>query len=139
MNPNEPNGQSREDASNNAPRKSTLLPSDRRATLLYRTMDHTQPPIEDPSNPPHINVQRRHEYEAIKSINHVIEQVIENFGKSSTHIKELAETVNQSELLLDKWISLMSQAEHTKRLLEDPDWHGKQAVRKHGLFRQMFL
>ncbi|KAL0074954.1 DASH complex subunit Duo1-domain-containing protein [Phycomyces blakesleeanus] len=127
MNQDESNAKSREDSSNHALRKNNLLPSDRRATLLYRTMDHTQPPVEDPSNPPHINTQRRHEYEAIKGINRVMGQVIENFGKSSTHIKELAETVNESEQLLDRWIAVLSQTEHTKRLLEDPDWHGKEA------------
>ncbi|KAI7866612.1 DASH complex subunit Duo1-domain-containing protein [Spinellus fusiger] len=106
--------------------KDILLPSNRRATLLYRTLDHSLPPIEDPNNTPHTNIQRRNEYEAVKSTNLIMEGVISNFENISTLVKQLTHTVDQTEQLLDRWVGVLAQTEHTKRLLDDPEWKGSQ-------------
>lgn len=68
-------------------RQSLLLATNRRATMFFRTMDHTQPPEEDANNPPEVNAQRRREYETIKGLNHMIETVLDNFEKGRENIK----------------------------------------------------
>ncbi|ORX54516.1 hypothetical protein DM01DRAFT_1036931 [Hesseltinella vesiculosa] len=74
-------------ASNNPKRQSLLLPSSRRATMLLRTIDHSQPPVDDPANPPELNVQRRQEYERVQKLNRTMETVIQNFESIATRIK----------------------------------------------------
>lgn len=38
------------------------------------------------------------------------------------------QTVDQTEHLLDLWTSILSQAEHTQRLLDNPEWQGVNPV-----------
>lgn len=78
------------------PSSSTPLPSaghglrmssNRRATMLFRTMDHTEEPIDDPHNSPELNAQRRREYESARSFNRTIAAVIENFEQAHGNIQ----------------------------------------------------
>ncbi|KAF7726343.1 hypothetical protein EC973_008923 [Apophysomyces ossiformis] len=105
----------------NASRSSMLL-SNRRTTMLFR--DHTQPPVENPNNSPEVNAQRRHELETVQNLNHAIEASIQHAEQATEKIKQLAQTVDQTDKLLDLWTQILSQTEHTKRLLEDPNWQG---------------
>ncbi|ORY91326.1 DASH complex subunit Duo1-domain-containing protein [Syncephalastrum racemosum] len=116
-----------------APSSTTPLPSaghglrmssNRRATMLFRTMDHTEEPIDDPHNSPELNAQRRHEYESVRTFNRTIAAVIENFEQAHGNIQEFARTMERTENLLDFWTATLSQSEEAKRILENPEWRG---------------
>ncbi|KAI8379174.1 DASH complex subunit Duo1-domain-containing protein [Radiomyces spectabilis] len=106
-------------------RQSLLLASNRRATMLFRTMDHSQPPVEDQKNSAEVNARLRRDYETVQSLNRSIESIIQDFQEATGKIQTFADTVDQTNQLLDVWMHILSQTEHTKRLLEDPQWHGR--------------
>ncbi|CAO3598714.1 unnamed protein product [Absidia cylindrospora] len=106
-------------------RQSLLPTSSRRATMVIRTVDHSQPPVEDPSNTPEINEQRRKEYERVQQFNHMIETVTQDFEQAANNIKNFSDVLDETDQLLDLWTQILSQTQHTKRLLEDPSLEKK--------------
>ncbi|KAG0166612.1 hypothetical protein DFQ28_003025 [Apophysomyces sp. BC1034] len=107
--------------------RSSLLLSNRRTTMLFG--DRTQPPAENPNNSPELNAQRKCELETVQNLNRAIETSIQHAEETTDKIKQLAQTVDQTDKLLDLWTKILSQAEHTKRLLEDPNWQGMDMCR----------
>ncbi|CDS09402.1 hypothetical protein LRAMOSA10762 [Lichtheimia ramosa] len=107
-----------------AHRQSLPLSTGRRATILLRTLDHSEPPVANPNNPPEVNIQRQREYENICKLNEAMETVIDNFSQTSESIQNFSHTVDQTERLLDLWASMLSQSEHTRQLLENERWQG---------------
>ena len=43
-------------------------------------------------------------------------------------VKQFANTMDQTDTLLDIWIKILSQSLHTQRLLSDPSWQGQTTV-----------
>ncbi|KAI8098990.1 DASH complex subunit Duo1-domain-containing protein [Halteromyces radiatus] len=109
---------------NRTMRQGLLLPptSSRRATMVFRTVDHSQPPIADPANPAELNAQRQLEYERVQQLNHMMETVIQDFENAADNIKNFGETLDETDQLLDLWTQILSQTQHTKRLLDDASW-----------------
>lgn len=70
-----------------AHRQSLPLSTGRRATILLRTLDHSEPPVANPNNPPEVNIQRQREYENICKLNEAMETVIDNFSQTSESIQ----------------------------------------------------
>ncbi|CDH56757.1 predicted protein [Lichtheimia corymbifera JMRC:FSU:9682] len=105
-------------------RQSLPLTAGRRATILFRTLDHSQPPVANPNNPPEVNTQLQREYENICKLNEAMETVIDNFNQTRESIQNFSQTVDQTEQLLDLWASILSQSEHTRLLLENERWQG---------------
>ena len=77
----------RDQAKTPAHRQSLPLTAGRRATILFRTLDHSQPPVANPSNPPEVNTQLQHEYEKICKLNEAMETVIDNFSQTRDSIQ----------------------------------------------------
>ncbi|CAO3629827.1 unnamed protein product [Cunninghamella blakesleeana] len=94
-------------------------PNLKRQSLLLRTIDHSQPPVEDPNNSPQINAQRRVEYERVQQLNHMMETVIIDFEQATNNLNNFLETLHETDQLLDIWTKILSQTQHTKRILEN--------------------
>ncbi|KAI9486523.1 MAG: DASH complex subunit Duo1-domain-containing protein [Benjaminiella poitrasii] len=106
-----------------AHRQSLLLTkSSRRSTILTRPQNQTEPPTENPNKSSEINDQLKKEYEAVKSINQVLESVLENFEETHDKFYQFSETVNQTDRLLDLWLSILKRTEDTKSIIEDITW-----------------
>lgn len=54
--------------------------------MFFRTMDHSQPPVDDPNQTPEVNAQRRREYDTIRRLNETLETVIRNFKQAGENI-----------------------------------------------------
>ncbi|CAO3683820.1 unnamed protein product [Umbelopsis ramanniana] len=96
------------------------------SSLQKATMRDSQAPIEDPSNSPEVNAKRRQELEAVHKLNSAVQTINSNLEHSKANLQQFKQTVNQTNQLLDMWILILSQTEHTKRLMEDPEWEGGQ-------------
>ncbi|KAI8071461.1 hypothetical protein BC940DRAFT_294513 [Gongronella butleri] len=101
----------------NPKRQSLFLSTSQR--MLLRTIDHSEPPVEDPNNLPEVNVRRRQEYERLQKLNQTMETVLNNFKTINTRIQTFSETLDETEQLLDLWTYTLSQTQHTKRILEE--------------------
>ncbi|KAJ2960486.1 hypothetical protein NQZ79_g4093 [Umbelopsis isabellina] len=92
-------------------------------TYNHNTSD-SQEPMEDPNNSPETNAKRRNELAAVRNLNMAVQTINSNFEKNKSNLQQFKQTVNQTNQLLDMWIMILSQTEHTKRLMEDPEWEG---------------
>ncbi|KAG2180920.1 hypothetical protein INT43_008500 [Umbelopsis isabellina] len=100
---------------------SNFIPATNKYT--HNTPD-SQEPMEDPNVSPEINARRRKELEAVRNLNMAVQTINSNFEKNKSNLQQFKQTVNQTNQLLDMWIKILSQTEHTKRLMEDPEWEG---------------
>ncbi|KAI9892411.1 MAG: hypothetical protein M1814_001614 [Vezdaea aestivalis] len=66
----------------------------------------------------------RRELEAVRSVNTVIEGVVESLDKAKGNMETVSSTITSASALLNTWIRILSQTEHNQRLLLNPDWHG---------------
>ena len=81
----------------------------------------------------------RKELEGVRNLNRVIEGVIAAMTKAKDNLdvvvlfryiltKTVGTTVENADRLLDIWIKILSQAEHTQRLVLDGKWQGSLEV-----------
>lgn len=59
-----------------------------------------------------------------RGLNLVLESVIESLEVTNQDVKAIVESSQDANALLDKWNQLISQTEHTQRLLSDENWQG---------------
>lgn len=100
-------------------RQSVLLKSNRRSTFLVRPFDQKEPPVDNPNNSFTRNRELRQEYENVLSINRALETVVDNLEKTNLQVQKFSETVDQTDGLLDIWLSILEKAEESKELIED--------------------
>ncbi|KAI9595072.1 DASH complex subunit Duo1-domain-containing protein [Syncephalis fuscata] len=70
----------------------------------------------------------KNELATIQSMTSAIEKITANFKVSQQGMIQFTETIIRTDQLLDTWIRLLSQAEYTKSLLQNEQWHGVSMV-----------
>lgn len=100
-------------------RQSILLKTNRRSTFLARPQDQSEPPVANPHNSTHRNTELRKEYDNVVSINRALASVVDNLEKTKSQIKHFADTVDQTDGLLDIWLSILQKSEESKAVIED--------------------
>lgn len=100
-------------------RQSILLKTSRRSTFLARPQDQSEPPVANPHNSTRRNTELRKEYESVLSINRALASVVDNLEKTKAQIKHFADTVDQTDGLLDIWLSILQKSEESKAVIED--------------------
>ncbi|KAI7901723.1 uncharacterized protein BX663DRAFT_513820 [Cokeromyces recurvatus] len=104
-------------------RQSLLLnKSNRRSTILTRPQNQTEPPTGNPNKSSQVNDQLKQEYETVQSINKVLETVLENFEETQDKLQRFSKTVDQTDNLLNLWLSILKRTEDTKSVIEDTAW-----------------
>ncbi|KAI5788426.1 DASH complex subunit Duo1-domain-containing protein [Geopyxis carbonaria] len=66
----------------------------------------------------------RAERDGVHQINTVIEGVVSSLQKARQNMEVVSTTVNNANKLLDIWVRILSQTEHTQRLLLSEQWQG---------------
>ncbi|KAI8937327.1 hypothetical protein NX059_006534 [Plenodomus lindquistii] len=69
-------------------------------------------------------VALRRELESIRSVNKVIEGVVESLQKAKDNMATVSRTVQNASTLLQTWTRILSQTEHNQRLILNPQWQG---------------
>ncbi|KAK9729279.1 hypothetical protein K7432_000429 [Basidiobolus ranarum] len=59
-----------------------------------------------------------------QQLNFALCKVKDNLSGARTKLQHFSNTVGQTESLLNIWSKLLSQTEHTQKLLSDPNWEG---------------
>ncbi|KAF2145155.1 uncharacterized protein K452DRAFT_295695 [Aplosporella prunicola CBS 121167] len=66
----------------------------------------------------------RRELDQVRSVNKVIEGVVESLDKARTNMDTVHRTVSSASTLLHTWTRILSATEHNQRLILDPTWQG---------------
>ncbi|KAG0632618.1 DASH complex subunit Duo1-domain-containing protein [Tuber brumale] len=66
----------------------------------------------------------RAELAGVQQINSIIEGVVSSLEKAKENMETVSTTVASANTLLDLWIRILSQTEHTQRLLLSGHWEG---------------
>ncbi|KAF8468816.1 DASH complex subunit Duo1-domain-containing protein [Kalaharituber pfeilii] len=83
-----------------------------------------QKPLSANVDPEARDAALRAELAGVQQINKVIEGVIGSLEKARANMETVASTVNNANTLLNLWIRILSQTEHTQRLLLSGHWEG---------------
>ncbi|BFZ65184.1 hypothetical protein YB2330_006347 [Saitoella coloradoensis] len=67
------------------------------------------------------------ELAGVRALNNTIKTVLSSLQATESNMTHVAETVHSTNRLLDLWIRVLSQADHTQRLLLDSRWQGASA------------
>ncbi|KAG0649944.1 Outer kinetochore duo1 [Hyphodiscus hymeniophilus] len=67
------------------------------------------------------------ELESVRSINDVIEGVVNSLECAKGNMDTVSRTVSSASTLLNTWIRILSQTEHNQRLILNPNWKGASA------------
>ncbi|CAG8623444.1 2058_t:CDS:2 [Paraglomus occultum] len=70
----------------------------------------------------------KREYQAVMKLNETFTAVNDNLIGAREKLQQFADTMDQTDTLLDIWIKILSQSLHTQRLLSDPSWQGQTTV-----------
>ncbi|CAG8487201.1 223_t:CDS:2 [Paraglomus brasilianum] len=70
----------------------------------------------------------KREYQAVIKLNETFTAVNDNLIGARGKLQQFANTIDQTDTLLDIWIKVLSQSLHTQRLLSDPSWQGQTTV-----------
>ncbi|CAO3613938.1 unnamed protein product [Mucor hiemalis] len=84
-----------------------------------RPQDQSEPPVANPHNSTHRNTELRKEYDNVVSINRALASVVDNLEKTKSQIKHFADTVDQTDGLLDIWLSILQKSEESKAVIEN--------------------
>ncbi|EOO03681.1 putative dash complex subunit duo1 protein [Phaeoacremonium minimum UCRPA7] len=66
----------------------------------------------------------KRELEGVRNINEVIEGVIGTLERAKGNMGTVSQTVTNASTLLNTWARILSQTEHSQRLILDPNWKG---------------
>ncbi|RUO95495.1 DASH complex subunit Duo1-domain-containing protein [Jimgerdemannia flammicorona] len=77
-----------------------------------------------PYDPDEVDPARLKELETVKKLNMSMHKINTNLEAAREKLQQFSRTVDQTDQLLDLWISILSQSEHTKRLIDNPSWEG---------------
>ncbi|KAL7267033.1 hypothetical protein RUND412_010396 [Rhizina undulata] len=66
----------------------------------------------------------RVELAGVRQLNKVVEGVVASLKKSKENMEAVSTTVDNANKLLDHWIRILSQTEHTQRLIFNGRWEG---------------
>ncbi|MCJ1304720.1 hypothetical protein MMC08_007533 [Hypocenomyce scalaris] len=66
----------------------------------------------------------RRELAGVRSINEVIEGVVESLARAKGNMETVSHTVSNASKLLNTWTRILSQTEHNQRLILNPSWRG---------------
>ncbi|KAI5290535.1 hypothetical protein KEM54_001260 [Ascosphaera aggregata] len=65
-----------------------------------------------------------YELETVRSVNQVIEGVLESLKRARSNMSTVSQTVDSASTLLNTWTRILAQTEQNQRLILDPNWHG---------------
>ncbi|RKP09833.1 DASH complex subunit Duo1-domain-containing protein [Thamnocephalis sphaerospora] len=68
-----------------------------------------------------------HELASVRQVTTAMAHITDNLRAAQAGILRFTETTTRTDELLDMWVRLFSQAEHTQRLLHDEQWTGASA------------
>ncbi|KAK9486708.1 DASH complex subunit Duo1-domain-containing protein [Lipomyces starkeyi] len=66
----------------------------------------------------------RHELEQVRSVNASITAVLDSIRVAESNLEKVITTTTNVDSLLNLWMRILSQTEHTQRLIFDPKWEG---------------
>ncbi|KAL1958259.1 hypothetical protein VTO42DRAFT_4767 [Malbranchea cinnamomea] len=66
----------------------------------------------------------RAELETVRDINRVISGVLDSLQRAKGNMETVSRTIGSASTLLDTWTRILSQTEHTQRLILNPSWQG---------------
>ncbi|KAG0362439.1 hypothetical protein BGZ54_008631, partial [Gamsiella multidivaricata] len=66
----------------------------------------------------------RTELEEIRQLNKAFETIDQSMTEARDKLKTFYKTADETNTLLDMWIRVLSQTEHTQKLLQDTAWDG---------------
>ncbi|KAK8194463.1 DASH complex subunit Duo1-domain-containing protein, partial [Phyllosticta paracitricarpa] len=66
----------------------------------------------------------KRELDQVRSVNKVIEGVVESLEKARSNMNTVHHTVNSASTLLHTWTRILSATEHNQRLILSPNWQG---------------
>lgn len=69
----------------------------------------------------------RRELEGVRQINELIEGVVSTLDRAKGNMGTVSQTVNTASTLLNTWTRILSQTEHSQRLILNPTWKGATA------------
>ncbi|KAG4304660.1 hypothetical protein PORY_002053 [Pneumocystis oryctolagi] len=64
------------------------------------------------------------ELESVQNLNKVIEKTIFGLEKAQENMEIVERTVKDADKLLEQWIKILNQTEHTQRLVLNKKWYG---------------
>ncbi|KTW30983.1 uncharacterized protein T551_01535 [Pneumocystis jirovecii RU7] len=64
------------------------------------------------------------ELESVQKLNRVIEKAISGLTKAQENMEIVEQTVKDADKLLEQWIKILNQTEHTQQLVLNKKWHG---------------
>lgn len=64
------------------------------------------------------------ELDQVRQVNDVMEGVLESIDTAEVNLETVLTTTKNANKVLDTWVSILSQTEHTKNLLFNEQWHG---------------
>ncbi|GAA5903169.1 DASH complex subunit DUO1 [Sporobolomyces salmoneus] len=83
--------------------------------------------------------QLRRERQELRGMNKVLRDVVTSLKITELNMNNLQNATNTSHELLDLYSRILSQAEHTKDLILDPDWNGLEADEQYLFDKQQAL
>ncbi|KAK9490582.1 DASH complex subunit Duo1-domain-containing protein [Lipomyces doorenjongii] len=66
----------------------------------------------------------RQELEQVRSVNASITAVLDSITVAESNLEKVVTTTTNVDSLLNLWMRILSQTEHTQRLIFDPKWEG---------------
>ncbi|KAI0129486.1 DASH complex subunit Duo1-domain-containing protein [Xylariales sp. AK1849] len=84
----------------------------------------TNDPFTSASSPSTREAALQRELSGVRQINELIEGVIGTLERARGNMGTVSKTVNTASTLLNTWTRILSQTEHSQRLLLNPDWKG---------------
>jgi DASH complex subunit Duo1 len=66
----------------------------------------------------------RTELDSVRKVNEAIEGVIESLNKAKSSMSSVNSTVSSATQLMQTWTRILSQTEHSQRLILSPNWGG---------------
>ncbi|KAG5519887.1 hypothetical protein PMAC_000164 [Pneumocystis sp. 'macacae'] len=66
----------------------------------------------------------RRELESVQNLNKIIEKTVSGLTKAQENMEIVDKTVKDADKLLELWIKILNQTEHTQQLVLNKRWHG---------------
>jgi hypothetical protein len=64
------------------------------------------------------------ELDRVSRLNDVLRSVIKAIDTAQGNVQQIIQTAQDTDKVLDRWVAIMSQTEHTYQLLRNPQWQG---------------
>ncbi|KAK9462123.1 DASH complex subunit Duo1-domain-containing protein [Lipomyces oligophaga] len=75
-------------------------------------------------NPTDVNQELERELQQVRAVNQSISSVVDSISISELNLEKVVKSTLNVDELLNRYISILSQTNHTKRLILDESWRG---------------